>query len=1050
MLRNSAPTIFCLLAIIANNSFAMPSVKTSHVEDFSSWDYCDTTNTSALWDIQAGQIRLPLLSHASVDSLPIPGTAIDILIAGNWAYVAGGEQGLQVIDMSDPESLELVAGLDTPGNAIALSLEGDVLAIADQLEGVHFIDISDPAAPAVLSTLDTPGEASGIQLVGSLALVADGLPGVQVVDYSDPSSPSIVASCNTPGSALDLVWEGDALYVADGSAGFQVMAFTNPTNPEIVANIPTMGHCYDVVAICDLAYLAEGEAGLKIVDLSDPFAPQVTANLALPGNVTSLQVDGDFAYLGSEDSGLAMVDVSVAGNPRWVTTIAGEHFVGSVDRHGEYLLCAMGVEGLWTIMAGEGMELTQVYGTNQYGASHWIETYGDLAFIGQSANLHILDIRNPMKPVLHGTLYAPNHQEEVVAAGDRLYIANAHTGLSIADISDPENPTMMSTVDTPDFAEAVKVRGDLLYLAEDELGLMVYDVSDPYNPTVMGAVATPGYSSYIALDGNYVYVADTPVGLSVVDISNPDDPQLVANHNHYGNSQDLKIEGNLLYIGALSHGAYILDIADPLAPFTVANIDAYRGRDVAVFGDLCYISAEHYGIQAADLSDPSQPIIVESLIDESSPIRMSKSGDYLYVGQVNSDDGFRIFKILERQFDLDRNIAQSEKLNEGEDLIYGVRYTTAQHDSIHWETTADGGFFWRVIHPGTGYLKLPFPGNDLRWKAVLPYAGEIPLTGPICDELQVDWLYGYGVISSAEDVPDDEGGELRLSWLPSGLDLHGASPEAVSYKVLRKADGRSKCREDWEEVASLPAVKLESYTVVVPTHADSTLIHGMWRSTYLVRTLTTDPVVFFDSPPDSGYSVDNLAPPAPEYLVVVPTNGGGMDLSWSASPAEDLLHYKIYRGSDPEFPVDPEHPLATSISTAWTDSLGNEDHFYRVAAVDSSGNEGALSEVGYVVDVDQGQSPTSHALLPNVPNPFNPSTLIHFEIGGKGAGAKIEIFDSSGRRVRLLLDAWRSAGRQSIRWDGKDDAGKLLSSGLYHCRLCLPGFGESRKLVLLK
>ena len=1050
MPKNRVPTMFCFLALIVANSFALPILKTSHFEDFSSLSYCDTTKTTTIWDTQVGQIRLPLLHHAIVDSLSIPGTAIDILVAGNWAYVAAGEQGLQVIDIRNPQDLVLAASLDTPGHAQALDLEGDLLVLADRHGGVQFIDISDPESPALLSTLDTEDVASGVHLVGSLALVADGYAGIKVVDCSNPEHPDIVASRNTPGTALDLRWEGDALYVADGPAGFQVMDFTNPRDPELVANLPTMDYCYGLDSVCDHGYLAEGEAGLKIVDLSNPFSPQVASTLIFPGTATSVHVDGDFAYLGSPESGLAMIDVSVAESPRLVDTIVEECAVDDAALHGEYILCAVGVEGLRTVLAGERMELTQVYGTNQYGSTSWIETYGDLAFTRQSEYIHIFDISNPVRPTLHGSLHAPNYQEEVCFDGDRLYIANGHTGLSIADISDPSNPVMMSVVDTPDHARAIKVRGDRLYLAERELGLMVYDVSDPYEPSVLGTMLTPGISSYMALDGNYIYIGDTPVGLSVVDISNADDPQLVATHTHYTNSQDLSIDGNLIYIGALGHGAYILDISDPLAPFTVANIDAYRGRDTAIFGDVCYISAEHYGTQAADVSDPNQPPIIESLLDGSSPIRMSLEGDYLYVGQVNSDDVFRIFKILERQFDLDRNIAQSTMLNEGDDTIYAARFTTAQYDSIHWEVTADGGLFWRVVHPGTGFLKLPFPGNDIRWKAVLPYAGEIPMTGPLCNELQVDWRYGYGVIESAEDVPGDEGGELRLSWMPSGLDLEGASPEALAYQIFRLVDARTGEREAWEELATLPAERLESYTTIVPTHADSTILDGMRLNTFFIRTLTTDPGVFFDSPPDSGYSVDNLAPPAPENLEVLPADEAGMDLDWDDSPAEDLLHYKIYRGDDPEFTVNPDDAYGLAFLSEWTDSTGTEDHFYRVAAVDSSGNEGEPSNVGYVVGVGDLPSPEVHVLLPNVPNPFNPTTLIRYEVAGQAARVRVEIFDSTGRRVRLLLDEVQDSGRQSIPWNGTDDAGRPLSSGLYLCQLSLPGFSESQKLVLLK
>lgn len=89
-------------------------------------------------------------------------------------------------------------------------------------------------------------------------------------------------------------------------------------------------------------------------------------------------------------------------------------------------------------------------------------------------------------------------------------------------------------------------------------------------------------------------------------------------------------------------------------------------------------------------------------------------------------------------------------------------------------------------------------------------------------------------------------------------------------------------------------------------------------------------------------------------------------------------------------------------------------------------------------------------LLPNSPNPFNPSTTIAFEVPF-AARAGVEIYDAAGSRVRTLVDGARAAGSHRVEWDGRDDAGRPAASGVYFARLSVNGaIVDTRKLTLLK
>ena len=92
---------------------------------------------------------------------------------------------------------------------------------------------------------------------------------------------------------------------------------------------------------------------------------------------------------------------------------------------------------------------------------------------------------------------------------------------------------------------------------------------------------------------------------------------------------------------------------------------------------------------------------------------------------------------------------------------------------------------------------------------------------------------------------------------------------------------------------------------------------------------------------------------------------------------------------------------------------------------------------------------TVSALHQNAPNPFNPITTISFELDRNGP-ASIEIFDIAGRRVKTLLNQDLGAGNHHVMWNGRDDAGRTVASGVYVYRLKTANMELSRRMVLLK
>ncbi len=122
----------------------------------------------------------------------------------------------------------------------------------------------------------------------------------------------------------------------------------------------------------------------------------------------------------------------------------------------------------------------------------------------------------------------------------------------------------------------------------------------------------------------------------------------------------------------------------------------------------------------------------------------------------------------------------------------------------------------------------------------------------------------------------------------------------------------------------------------------------------------------------------------------------------------------------------------------------------QVDGVDLDPNDWVLCQVNYggtsdVPEVGAGEA----RLLANVPNPFNPSTTINYELP-VAAQVRISVYDISGRLVRVLEEGSRSAGQHSVHWNGRDAKGSAQASGMYFVRLKAGGTTGVRKITLVQ
>jgi hypothetical protein len=331
-----------------------------------------------------------------------------VAVDGTLAYIADGDSGVRIIDVSDPASPAETGSHDTPGSAYGVAVVGSLVYVADDGSGLRIIDVSDPTSPVEIGFCDTPGTAYDVTVVGHHAYVADGWSAsLRIIDVSNPVSPVEVGFCSTnddvaeegglrsvdvtdPGLPAEVRWssEGD-VDPAFGAVGTSALpADAGPNRPNCLAMA--------VGVVEDYAYVScQGYeiARLHIIDVSDPALPFETARRDIYFN--DVTAGGSYAYLAARHKdrdvgGLHVMDIS---DPSWPST------EGRCDTPGDYE--GVAVEGVHAYMA-DGLH-----------------------------GLRVIAISDPDHPTVIGFYDTPGYSQRVAARDDYVYVADGYGGLLI-------------------------------------------------------------------------------------------------------------------------------------------------------------------------------------------------------------------------------------------------------------------------------------------------------------------------------------------------------------------------------------------------------------------------------------------------------------------------------------------------------------------------------------------------------------------------------------------------------------------------------------------
>ncbi len=328
-------------------------------------------------NIVAGQDNATLTIVGSVET---PDDAKSVYVSGNYAYVAADDEGLQVIDIINPESPEIVGSLkmQNSGRARFVHVSDSYAYVVSDLDGIfslETIDISDPENPASVSYFSTQGSPRDLHVSGSYAYVVwestsitgqQQAGGLKIMDISDPENPVKASYTSTGTGAQGVFASGNYAYVADGGwDGLLIFDVRNPQNPNRISTLD-VDDATKVYVSGNYAYVAcSGE--LQVIDISDPQNPQTVGSVERSTGAQGIYVTGSYAYIAAYEDGIDVIKITDPQNPTLLTTVDTPGKAVDIFVAGSYAYVADNEGGLQIIDLSNLSTLPGGGGSDQIG-----------------------------------------------------------------------------------------------------------------------------------------------------------------------------------------------------------------------------------------------------------------------------------------------------------------------------------------------------------------------------------------------------------------------------------------------------------------------------------------------------------------------------------------------------------------------------------------------------------------------------------------------------------------------------------------------------------
>ncbi len=1028
--------------------------------------------------------------------LPLAGRAFDLDLSGEILAVAT-DSGYGIYSLIVPESPALDADRFDGNAARAVGLHDRTLAVARQAVGCEFYAIVQPFDLVNVQNLEGGGsllhadladdhlyvasQDSGVfryptlpgpelgprthalfDTVRSVAaadtVVVVGVPSRGLKVYSGPVGGALALRDTLlgPGSFVDLDLRDGIVAAANRLQGVRLWSVANVDDAVSLSNYTGGLPFFDAIRTAfvedSLLYVLNGsflvqQSGLYVVDLTDPYFPQTATAVDSIANVADFAIDlanDRMALLhgppGARD--VILYDIVNRASPAPLDTIAvGDGVRVALDATFMVVMMAGGDLHRYIVSGGAGSFAGEnpTLGEATWAIAGPVATYILEGTAGIQVFQGSVTADLPLRGTFEygGNVVAMATQDSTIIVGDNTGVVNSLRLMPGGAIAAIDKIVFTRRIRAISFFSGDSLCGIVSRVSASADSLQIVRVSPTGALTWVAGLeilTTPveGLVAYERSAGERYLLAGGDLTVVVIDVSNPSTPIVVNEFDargqsdvaNPGNVSDLVLRDRTLFVvfrGGLSPGVVALitswDLSGSVAsPAYLGNTQepSVEYLSAVIDGLLLYVAEGDNGIGVFSIDDPTQ------IIKVANPTRVLGAESVTVVGgflvTANGLSGIAALNLRDDPLD-PPPIAEVE--TPGHALVVSnlpaLILVADRFALLVYRTDV----ITEDIFPpelAIGIVPNPFITAYVDFYVIADEPlDSIPSVGFVLEDLELSLsLTPFPTPTRPEDVYQTS---LILDRLGNGVfevracDLRDncvATTREFAFGFLRGAPGGSISLDGGAFKASVePGAMAGDARILATATRAVDLAAGPWGAGLP------------DGAASAGYQVSIL--------------GGGvapMRLSFRPPEGSPPTSWQVHRRSASGWVA-----LETRFDGSALEAESPGDGIFWLARGEAA---------------DLSGLPREAFLHPNAPNPFNPHTRIRYDVPAPGARVRLAVYSIEGRLVRDLASGFEPAGRRERFWNGRDESGSEVASGIYFLRYEIGDRALTRKMTLLR
>jgi hypothetical protein len=468
----------------------------------------------------------------------------DCRVSGNRLYLATGDDGVVVFDVTTPANPVRLTKVPAPGGAYATLLQGNRVFTHS---GV--VDVSNPVSPVLLGRYPQMAWGDqGITVVGDLVYLPSGATRLSILrmqtgepqslSWNSPEHRVIPVGRSEPVGAVSNSGLPVTAQVVSGPATIQDGQITVTGPGKIELKLEQSGNG-TFLPVAETRFINERFTGFSEVGMH-----------LFRTNAYGARVVGGRAFVGNDGEGLRILDVSDPTQPRLISTVPTTNQVFEADVVGNHAYVADGDGGLKVVDVQDPTHPV-VVGQLPAGTAIAVKVAGSHAYVTDFSGkkVYVVNIADPAKPVVASEIPLPGDGRSALVVASRLYVAAGWAGVVVFDVSQPTTPVEVTRFGGDGYVRGMAVQGNTVLVPDYFRGtLTAFDLSDPKSPVELGKVDCGGFARRVEIRDQVAFVAAEGAGLVAVDISDPTGMTVLGKVDTGGYARDIQIDGPLLHV----------------------------------------------------------------------------------------------------------------------------------------------------------------------------------------------------------------------------------------------------------------------------------------------------------------------------------------------------------------------------------------------------------------------------------------------------------------------------------------------------------------------